>query len=194
MSVKIYTKTGDAGDTSLFSGDRVSKDDVNIAALGAIDECNSAVGMAVAYLPSFETFSALKEQLLDIQHALFDVGAAVATPRTRAGSAKVKKTRFGNDATTALEHWIDAHDKVLPVLKHFILPGGHPAGAMLHLARTICRRAERHAVTLYKAQDVDEEVIIYLNRLSDYLFIAARRINHMAGSPETAWEQHKNLD
>lgn len=192
--MKLYTKTGDAGETSLFTGERVQKDNVNIGALGEIDGCNCAIGMALASLPAFETFNGLREQLIIIQHALFDVGAAVATPKTKAPSSKLKKTRFGSEATLALEHWIDAYDKVLPPLKHFILPGGHPAGAALHLARSICRKAERGVVPLFRNDDIDEEVLIYLNRLSDYLFIAARRINHLAGSPETAWEQHKHIE
>ncbi|MFA6916722.1 MAG: cob(I)yrinic acid a,c-diamide adenosyltransferase [Parachlamydiales bacterium] len=188
---KIYTKTGDAGETSLFTGKRVSKADAFIAALGAIDECNSAIGLSIAAFPKDISFDSLREELIIIQHALFDVGAAVATPRTQAVESKLQKTRFDTEATNFLESWIDKHEHELPKLKAFILPGGHPAGATLHLARTICRRAERHAVPLYQNADITEEVLIYLNRLSDYLFVAARQINHLAGSPETLWEHHK---
>lgn len=188
---KIYTKTGDAGETSLFTGKRVSKADAFIAALGAIDECNSSIGLSLAAFPKDKNFDTLREELIIIQHALFDVGAAVATPRTQAVESKLEKTRFDNEATNALEKWIDTHEHELPKLKAFILPGGHPAGATLHLARTICRRAERHAVPLYQNGDITEEVLVYLNRLSDYLFVAARQINHLAGSPETLWELHK---
>lgn len=187
----IYTKTGDAGETSLFTGKRVSKSDAFIAALGAIDECNSAIGVSLSSLPKDPKFNELRDQLIIIQHALFDVGAAVATPRTQAIESKLQKTRFDNEATKALESWIDVYAKELPPLHAFILPGGHPAGAALHLARTICRRAERHAVPLYQNADITEDVLVYLNRLSDYLFMAARQINHLAGSPETLWEQHK---
>lgn len=190
MSSKIYTKTGDKGDTSLFNGERVSKAEASIRTLGAIDECNSTLGVAVAFLPTDVAYAGLRRELSIIQHALFDVGAAVATPRTRASQNKLAKTRFDGEAIAFLEQWIDAHQTELSPLKVFILPGGHPAGANLHLARTICRRAECHAVPLYHSGDIDEELLIYLNRLSDYLFVAARRVNTLSGSPEQAWQHH----
>ncbi len=189
--VKIYTKTGDRGETSLFTGERVSKHHPLIDALGSVDECNSTIGLALSYLPSEERFAEVRHQLLDIQHALFDVGAALATPRTRAGQAKLTKTRFDAEATTLLEKWIDAMDSQLPKLTAFILPGGHPAGAALHLARTICRRSERKVITLHHKGEISDSVLIYLNRLSDYLFVASRYINSLAGSPEMMWEQHR---
>lgn len=189
--VKLYTKTGDGGETALFTGKRVSKCDPNIRTLGTIDECNCMLGMAVALLPVEDMhYEELRRELEIVQHALFDVGAAVATPRTSASRTKLEKTRFGSEATTLLEGWIDAHQVALPPLKAFILPGGHPAGAMLHAARSVCRRAECHAVPLYRDGSIDEQVLIYLNRLSDYLFAAARRINALGGRSETLWQPH----
>lgn len=190
--VKIYTKTGDKGETSLFTGQRVPKNDLFIDALGTVDECNSAIGAAISFMNNEPLLQSTKEELEIIQHALFDVGAALATPRTRAANSKIDKTRFDHDGIELLEKWIDKMDETLPELKAFILPGGHPAGAMLHLARSICRRAERIVVPLNTSADVSDHVLIYLNRLSDYLFVASRYINHLAKSPETLWEHHKH--
>lgn len=189
--MKVYTKTGDEGETSLFSGQRVAKNDPFVEALGSVDECNSAIGVAVSLLGTDPKLRQVKEQLEIIQHALFDVGAALATPRTKAVSSKINKTRFDGQATEFLETWIDAMDGILPPLKAFILPGGHPAGGMLHLARSICRRAERVVVPLNKKADTPSEILIYLNRLSDYLFVASRYVNHLTERPETIWEHHK---
>ena len=184
---KIYTKTGDKGETSLFSGQRVPKSDPCIEALGTVDECNSAIGAAISLMPNTLEFENTQEQLETIQHALFDLGAALATPITRAAEAKIKKTRFDHKEIEALEQWIDLMEKHLPPLKTFILPGGHPCGAMLHLARTICRRAERLVIPIHQQGDVSEHVVIYLNRLSDYLFVCSRYLNHLAKRPETFW-------
>ena len=186
----IYTKTGDKGETSLFTGDRVPKDDSFMHALGTIDECNSAIGLALSWMPNQENLADTREQLVKIQHALFDVGAAVATPRNRSSEAKINKTRFSQDAVFQLERWMDEIEAELPKLKTFILPGGHPSSSALHLARNMCRRAERHAIPLRTHGAVDDHVIVYLNRLSDYLFMLTRLINHKTGSPETHWE-HK---
>lgn len=138
---KIYTKTGDQGETSLFSGQRVSKNDPTIDALGTVDEANCAIGLAIAFLPPGSPFDELKKQLFTIQNTLFDLGASLATPRTRASEPKLQKTRFGNEGVLQLEQWIDQLDALLPQLRNFILPGGHPAGAQLHIARGITRRA-----------------------------------------------------
>jgi cob(I)alamin adenosyltransferase len=184
--MKIYTKTGDKGETSLFTGQRVSKTDPFIEALGAVDECNSALGTALSFLPA--DMHEVRQQLEIIQHALFDVGAALATPRTRAGKSKLDKTRFDQEEIEELEKWIDNMESELPPLKEFILPGGHPAGASLHLARSICRRAERRVIPL--ANDVSETVLIYLNRLSDYLFSVSRYVNFRVKCPETKWMPH----
>ncbi len=189
--MKIYTRKGDKGETSLFTGERVLKNNAYIDALGTIDECNSAIGAAVSFLPTKHEFHPCKTQLENIQHALFDLGAALATPRTRATEGKIAKTRFDSEATQALEHWIDQMEEHLPELHSFILPGGHPAGAMLHFARSFCRRAERIIVPLNKLTDVPDEILQYINRLSDYLFVLSRYINHLAHSPETSWVHHK---
>lgn len=189
--MKIYTKTGDKGETSLFTGQRVPKNDPFIEALGSVDECNSAVGMAVSFLPTSKDMHPVREQLEIIQHALFDVGAALATPRSRAADGKLQKTRFDQEEIKMLETWIDEMDTKLPALRAFILPGGHPCGAFLHLARSICRRAERRVLPLHRNGDVDDNVVIYLNRLSDYLFCVSRYVNLLTHSPETQWMQHK---
>lgn len=188
---KIYTRTGDKGETSLFTGQRVPKNDPFMHALGTVDECNSSIGSAIALLPKEPQFQPIIEQLETIQHALFDLGAALATPRTRAADAKIEKTRFDEEETELLEKWIDEMTQELPPLKTFILPGGHPAGAMLHLARVICRRAEREIVPLGNHADVTESVLIYINRLSDYLFTVSRFVNHRTDTPETLWQHNK---
>lgn len=187
--MKIYTKTGDKGETSLFTGQRVSKTDPFIEALGSVDECNSTIGLAMALLPANPEMKKVRQQLEIIQHALFDVGAALATPLTRAGKNKLEKTRFDHQEIEELEKWMDQMEAELPPLKEFILPGGHPAGASLHVARSTCRRAERRVIPLN--EDVSETVLVYLNRLSDYLFFASRYVNFLASSPETKWMPHK---
>ena len=192
MGMKIYTKSGDKGKTSLYTGDRIAKNDPVIEAIGSVDECNSAVGVALAHIPLKKEFDHVREQLTRVQHALFDVGAAVATPRTRASTSKIEKTRFDEEGTEQLEKWIDEMEKELPVLHTFILPGGHPAGAHLHLARSLCRRAERTVVPLNQHADVSDHVFVYLNRLSDYLFVMSRHVNRLLDSPETKWEHHKS--
>lgn len=187
--MKIYTKTGDKGETSLFTGQRVPKTDPFIEALGTVDECNSALGTALAFLPQTVEMTAIRQQLETVQHALFDVGAALATPRTKALDSKLKKTRFDEEEIEQLEKWIDKMESELPPLKEFILPGGHPAGAVLHLARSICRRSERCVIPLN--EDVSDTVLIYLNRLSDYLFSVSRYVNFLVKCPETKWMPHK---
>ena len=189
--MKIYTKTGDQGETSLFTGQRVPKDTPFIDALGTVDECNSCIGAALSFLPKTAQFADVREQLETIQHALFDVGAALATPRTRATQTKLNKTRFDDEAIRLLEQWIDQMEEKLPKLHSFILPGGHTAGALLHLSRSICRRAERCVLPMHREGDVSDGVIIYLNRLSDYLFVLSRYVNHLNHSPEVLWKPHK---
>ena len=194
MKTKIYTRTGDKGTTSLFSGERVSKDNAVIEALGCVDEANSAIGVAVSFLPKEPNLSETRQQLEIIQHALFDVGAALATPRTCQETKKLEKTRFDHEAIEFLEKWIDEMDSQLPPLKAFILPGGHPAGASLHLSRSLIRRAERQVIPLYEQADVTQALLVYLNRLSDYLFIASRFVNHQLNVNETQWQPHKSLN
>jgi len=193
MKPKIYTRTGDKGTTSLFTGQRVTKNDDFIEALGTVDEGNSAIGLALSLMPVNSYLQATREQLETIQHALFDVGAALATPRTSNESRKIEKTRFDNDAIEFLEQWIDKMEEVLPPLHHFILPGGHPAGAALHLSRSLIRRAERCVIPLFEQEEVTQSVLVYLNRLSDYLFVVSRFVNHFLQVPETSWQQHKVL-
>lgn len=188
--IKIYTRTGDKGETSLFTGERVLKNDPFIQALGAVDECNSAIGAAYSLIPNDDIFKETKEQLIIIQHALFDLGAALATPRTRAANTKIEKTRFDPEEIQHLEEWMDEMQEELPKLDTFILPGGHPSGAMLHLARSICRRAEQVVVPLNKSADVSDRVLMYLNRLSDYLFMTSRYLNFLTNSPESKWKPH----
>src|ERR1700722_13299295 len=155
---KIYTKTGDQGETSLFTGERVSKSSPFVAALGDVDECNSSLGAVLSFMPSTEKFSEVRQQLLLIQNTLFDLGAALATPRSRAVSSKIDKTRFDHEGIELLERWIDSMERHLSPLRTFILPGGHPCGALLHLTRSICRRAERSIVPLQKNADLSENV------------------------------------
>lgn len=188
---KIYTRKGDKGETSLFTGQRVPKNDPFMHALGTVDECNSSIGSAISFLPKDSLFQQIVEQLEIVQHALFDLGAALATPRTRAAEAKIEKTRFDAEETELLEKWIDEMTHQLPPLHTFILPGGHPAGAMLHVARVICRRAEREIVPLGDHADVSESILVYINRLSDYLFTVSRYVNHLTNTPETLWEHNK---
>lgn len=181
--MKIYTRTGDNGTTGLFGGRRVDKDDSRVEAYGTIDESNSVIGLARAYgLPKD-----IDEVLAQVQHALFILGAEVATvPETGDKLLKMKLVDASDIET--LEHAIDAAEVGLPPLRAFILPGGDQGAAALHLARTVTRRAERLLVHLAKASPVRNEVIIYLNRLSDLLFVQARRANHAKGIEDILWQ------
>jgi cob(I)alamin adenosyltransferase len=190
--IKIYTKTGDSGETTLFSGERVPKNDLFIGALGSVDECNSAIGMAASFLRQDPSLKKTYDQLELIQHTLFDLGAALATPQTRSTENKIERTRFDHEGTKLLEKWIDEMEEVLPELHTFILPGGNPAGAFLHLARSICRRAERDIIPIGKKADVSKNVMVYINRLSDYLFVTSRYVNYVCKQPETQWVLHKH--
>lgn len=193
MQSKVYTRTGDKGTTSLFSGQRIPKDNLFIKALGTVDEANCAIGLALSYLPNTSQLEPIKKQLEHIQHTLFDIGAAIATPRTCFQEKKLDKTRFDSEGITTLEQWIDELDAQLPPLTTFILPGGHSTGAALHLSRSMIRRAERLVIPLFQQSDVDESVLIYLNRLSDYLFMVSRFVNYALHIPETAWTPQKAL-
>jgi cob(I)alamin adenosyltransferase len=184
---KIYTRTGDQGETSLYTGKRVLKSCDIMKALGAIDECNSCIGVALAFFPTDPRYSSPKKMLERVQHSLFDVGAAVATPANEASPRKLSTTRFSKEAVLQLEEWMDEMEKELPPLKNFILPGGHPTGANLHLARTVCRQAERMLIPLHQQGAIENEPLAYLNRLSDFLFMSARYLNHLSDHPETIW-------
>ena len=179
--MKIYTKTGDAGETSFFGGARVSKADPRVDAYGEVDELNACLGVVVA--AGVDTDVA--EALAAIQADLFAVGARLADPASRI-AGRVTKAAVGESHVERLEQTIDRLEAEAPPLRHFILPGGSPAGAHLHLARTVCRRAERHVVGL-GPDAVEPSVVVYLNRLSDLLFVMARAVNHRAGAPETKW-------
>lgn len=178
---RIYTRTGDRGETALFGGDRVAKDDVRVEAYGTVDELNAALGLARAACRD----QALDRQLARIQNELFELGADLADPRSGAGE---KVPRLTDRHVQALEAEIDAFTAEVPPLRRFVLPGGGEVGAGLHLARTVARRAERRVVTLARSAEVPEVAVRYLNRLSDWLFAAARAANHRAGAPEVTWE------
>jgi cob(I)alamin adenosyltransferase len=178
--MKIYTKTGDTGETALFGGGRVGKDDERVDAYGQVDELNAVLGLARA--DGLGDMDALVEKL---QAQLFAVGAVLATPK----DAKAAKVIAPIDVewVTSMERSIDALDAELPALSSFILPGGTRAAALLHLARTVCRRAERRVTTLVRAGEVDTHVVMYLNRLSDLLFTMARAANARADHRDVAW-------
>jgi len=183
--VKIYTKTGDAGETGLFGGGRVRKDDPRVQAYGEVDEANAAIGFAASLEP--QTF---ESQLLQtIQRDLFTIGAELATPDpAKLGKALARSgAAIGAADVGALEDVIDNHEAKLAPLKNFILPGGTPKAAAFHLARTVCRRAERAVVTLSRNEKINPAVIHYLNRLSDLLFVLARAVNAQARRPDVTW-------
>ena len=178
--MKIYTRTGDAGETSLFDGTRVSKSDARVEAYGEVDELNAWLGLARA----FRLDADLDEALVRIQRGLFALGAQLADPADKIAD-RVTKAALEDDDVVRLEQLIDRLEAELPPLRRFILAGGGPAGAALHVARTVCRRAERRIVSLEPR--VDQVLLRYVNRLSDLLFVLARVVNHCAGASETEW-------
>jgi len=182
--VRIYTRTGDEGETGLFGGQRVPKNHPRVAAYGEVDELNAALGLSVA----LGVDAGLAATLERVQAELFVVGADLATPPDageRVGARPVPRVTEGMAA--ALEAEIDRYEEELPPLGSFVLPGGCPAGAQLHLARTVCRRAERAVLTASGRETLNPDVLVYLNRLSDLLFVLARAANHRAAAPETPW-------
>ncbi|USK51010.1 cob(I)yrinic acid a,c-diamide adenosyltransferase [Bacillus sp. CMF12] len=185
--MRIYTKTGDKGTTSLIYGQRVSKNDIRVEAYGSCDEANSMIGMALSHLRS-EYFSG-KEKAEEVFHKvqtdLFHAGAELATP-----AGKEVKWTIKEEDITFMENQIDEWEADLAALHNFILPGGHPSGAAFHVARTVVRRAERCAVSI--GGEVNPLVLVYLNRLSDLLFVAARFINHHLGSGEQSLHVEKS--
>lgn len=181
--MKIYTKTGDAGDTGLFGGGRVPKDDVRVEAYGDVDELNAVIGVVRASEPD----PRIDDLLLGIQRDLFSIGALLATPDRAKMEQHLAKASLDGDRISELERAIDACDTELDPLKSFILPGGSEKAAALHFARTVCRRAERRVVTLGRKTPLPELVVVYLNRLSDLLFTLARLANKKSGSGEVAW-------
>lgn len=179
--MKIYTKTGDSGETSLFGNTRVSKADARVDAYGEVDELNACLGAARAAGVDADV-AALIESL---QKDLFALGARLADPSGRI-APRVDKVAIDSTTIQRLEQAIDRLEDTLPPLRHFILPGGSPAGALLHLARTVCRRVERRVIAL-GTDAVDPVLIVYLNRLSDLLFVVARAVNDRSGISETEW-------
>ncbi len=184
--MKVYTKTGDKGSTSLYGGVKVSKNHIRIDAYGTVDELNSAIGL----VRSSDINNIYDEQLIQIQKNLFHVGAELATPTEKLylanGKSRLPKILQEIDILQ-LENWIDKMEEELPPLTHFILPGGNLASSHAHLCRCICRRAERISVSLKEVEEIREEVLKYLNRLSDYLFVLARKIAYDAGHEEIKW-------
>ena len=177
--MKIYTRTGDKGETSLFGGSRISKNDPRIEAYGTIDELNSAVGLVrAAAVPK-----PIDAQLDRVQSDLFDIGAYLAAP------GKDRFPSVGENRIADLERAIDAMESELQPLKTFIVPGGSESAARLHVARTVCRRAERRVIALEDSSSEMQTTIAYLNRLSDFLFVAARRVNQIAGIADTPWSK-----
>jgi cob(I)alamin adenosyltransferase len=176
---KIYTRTGDDGTTGLGDGSRITKDDARVEAYGAVDELNSAVGVLIAA----ETDAELCEILADIQHQLFNLGGELCIP----GSALISA-----DNVKSLENILDKYNADLAPLKNFILPGGSTAGAACHMARAVCRRAERRICTLAANQDINAEAIHYINRLSDLLFVLARAINTAGNNTEVLWDSGRD--
>lgn len=177
--MKIYTKTGDSGTTSLFGGGRVLKNAVRIEAYGTVDELNATIGVVRAHQPS----QRIDEMLSIIQHELFILGSDLATPH----NARVQIARISADMAKKLETWIDELDAQIEPLRYFILPGGSVSASFLHVSRTVCRRAERCVITARETETLSDEVLVYLNRLSDLLFVMSRFENHSTGTPEVRW-------
>ena len=183
MTMNIYTRTGDRGDTGLFGGGRVPKDDPRVEAYGDVDELNAALGLARA----IELMPRIDEVLVPLQRDLFAIGALLATPDRDKMHEQLAKARVDEGRVAELEAAIDAGEAELEPLRAFILPGGTPKAAALHVARTVCRRAERRVVALAHAVEIPQLVVMYLNRLSDLLFVLARVANRRAGAGEVTW-------
>jgi cob(I)alamin adenosyltransferase len=186
LRMKIYTKTGDDGSTGLIGGQRVAKNDLRIDCFGTVDELNAAIGSA-AVLAQGELQTALRR----VQNDLFVVGSHMALPADTAAPKNQWMPELSESMVTKLETEIDAAETVLPPLRNFILPGGTELAARLHVARTICRRAERAVVALAREQKIPPIILQYLNRLADWLFVQARLANQIAGAQDTPWEQQR---
>jgi len=185
--MKIYTKTGDLGMTGLYGGTRVSKDDLRIDSYGTVDELNSFLGLIRNQKIDKHSF----DTIIEIQKNLFVVGAVLATREEskilKNGSNRLGKTKISNKMINFLETEIDLIDTKLPAMTHFVLPGGHTSVSFCHIARAVCRRAERLVVALAKQEEIEVEVIVYLNRLSDYLFVLARKLTFDNKVKEIKW-------
>lgn len=183
--MKIYTRTGDDGGTALFGGGRVRKDNIRVEAYGSVDELNAVLGWTIVQVET----PISRSRLESIQHDLFTLGAELATPPARDGRKRPDTPIMPDGRVGEMEGWMDEADATLPELRAFVLPGGVRGAAALHVARTVCRRAERAVVTLAGEEDVPEEVVTYLNRLSDLLFTFARLENATAGAGDVEWQK-----
>ena len=185
--MKIYTKTGDKGETSLYGGTRVPKYHLRIDAYGTVDELNSFIGLLRSYLTDNHT----SEILLKVQNDLFTMGATLATPpekeKLKSGKDRLSITKISEKEITLLEQEIDTMETTLPQMTHFVLPGGHPIVSFCHVARSVCRRAERLIVQLHHNEPVDDYILTYFNRLSDYLFVLARKLTFDNNIEEIPW-------
>jgi cob(I)alamin adenosyltransferase len=187
MALKIYTKTGDKGQTGLLGGTRVPKHHIRIEAYGTVDELNSWIGLLRDAISSHQLLanSHQLEILVETQDRLFTIGSSLASDPEK---SKVKIPHITEDDIILFEKEMDAMDAVLPPMKHFVLPGGHEIVSKCHIARCVCRRAERRVNHLAENEQVDDLVIKYLNRLSDYLFMLSRKLAHDLNAPETPWK------
>jgi cob(I)alamin adenosyltransferase len=181
MAFRIYTKTGDSGETGLYGGTRIPKHHVRIEAYGTVDELNSFVG----FLSESVAQAPVKDLLIHVQNNLFTIGGMLALDPSK--SLKVPLITEGD--ISRLENAIDAMEEDLPPIKQFILPSGHINGSLAHVVRTVCRRAEREVVALHSLEQTDPLIIKYLNRLADYFFVLARYLNMLAGAEERPWKQ-----
>ncbi len=182
---RIYTRTGDEGLTSLYGGQRIPKHKVRLEVVGTLDELNAALGVVLADLDDDE----IREPLLTVQNLLFNIGAEVAEGGTKSKKMIDDALRVNPMQVAQLEKWIDKYDSKLPQLTNFILPGGSRLGAELHLARAVCRRAERGFAKLNEEEQTNPASLMYLNRLSDFLFVLARAVNAAAGVSEHDWQK-----
>ena len=189
--MKVYTKTGDTGTTALFGGTRVSKHNIRIESYGTVDELNSHIGL----VRDQDINHVYKQVLVEVQDSLFTVGAILATPPEKEtlknGQPRLQNLGIIESDIEFLENQIDSMEEALPPMTHFVLPGGHQTVSYCHIARCVCRRAERLAVHLNDIEPTDEMVIKYLNRLSDYLFVLARKLSHDLNADEVQWIPRK---
>lgn len=183
MTMKIYTKSGDKGETSLFGGERVQKHNQRISAYGTVDELNAFIGLALTEVKSNE----IRDVLIDLQNKLFIVGSDLATPDTEKNK-KLKIERTSSDFIQKAENDIDSFTDKLEELRNFILPGGSKGSAILHICRTVCRRAEREVVALKQTEYINDNVVVFLNRLSDLFFVLSRYENKVSAHPDIIWK------
>ena len=190
--MKVYTKTGDTGTTALFGGTRVPKHHIRIESYGTVDELNSHIGL----IRDQDINQFYKNVLIEVQDRLFTVGAILATPPEKEilknGQPRLNINRISDSDILFLENEIDTMDASLPQMTHFVLPGGHTTVSYCHIARCVCRRAERLVVHLHELEPTDEQVIKYLNRLSDYLFVLARKLSYELEAEEVKWIPKNN--